>query len=236
VGYPRHYYFVFGGLTATATGQFNEIWQCGVRCLGGDSGYSTDPQALADSIATPFATWWASSASQMATWAKLTFIKVNNINADGLYADPITHEHIYTTQPTGTITTLNPAPVTCRYSWTTAASRGLASRGGIFPPVGLTSGAWEFIDPAQMTPLVTSAKKVLELAGGGTPSDPHGGVAAVVSRGKATKTYNPDGSYTTVWGTGLARQVTGVRIGNVIDIQRRRKSGVPEIYTASAWP
>jgi hypothetical protein len=35
---------------------------------------------------------------------------------------------------------------------------------------------------------------------------------------------------------GVIREITGVRVGNVIDVQRRRKDAIQEVYSAGPWP
>jgi hypothetical protein len=103
----------------------------------------------------------------------------------------------------------------------------MASKGRIYPPVtSSTQVITNYLAGADITKFIAGAKALLSalrLTGLGSPSEQP--QISVVSPG-TPKNGN----------VGASHQITGVRIGNVWDVQRRRKNQTPESYSGAAWP
>jgi hypothetical protein len=225
--YPQHWLFVFGG-TYSGASETGEIWQCGIRCqpAAGSAHTFGDEDAVLTALATPFNAWYILAAHSMRPDAKLAFLKLNEIAPDGTYADTTTtHQYDYATPAPGQGAASLPSILTLCWSWTTARQRGIASKGRIYPPtaIAVTSGAARVTSTVQNTNL-TAAKAMLDVM-----SRPNGVdfeiAPCVVSKG----THNGTG-------TGASEDITGVRIGDVVDVQRRRKNALVETYVAGVWP
>lgn len=219
MAYPRHALVTFGGTVVGSASTEDEIWQCGVRLDGDDSGFLSDPDSYLSDIATPLETWYAASSSVMRGDSHLKWVKANNIAADGTYADPVTHVHDYATPVAGGAAAgPMPAMLTCCFSWVTAAARGPAHTGRIYPPVWLPATSSEIISDANRTSYANSGKDLL----------------LVLANGFADVFGQP--SVVSKVGIGYKRHITGVRVGSVIDVQRRRKNALPEVYSSVAFP
>lgn len=103
--------------------------------------------------------------------------------------------------------------------------RGIASNGRIYPPISLTVTAGSPRVGASMQNSARDAGKALLSA----INQPTGGTFAiapcVVSRGA-------NGGL----GAGALELITSVRVGNVVDVQRRRKNALKESYVSANWP
>lgn len=219
VAYQQHFYAVFGGeLDPLANGSWTEVWQCGIRGLFNTDTPSVD--AWLASVGPTVGGWFADSSVAMHPKSRMSWMKCNAIGTNGKYSDP-SHPHTwFASSPyvgTGTAT-YSPFLALC-YSWTTSRLRGVGSHGRVYVPVGMpnTPSGSDIISSSQQGTAVTAAKTLLTR----------------VHTTVGTDTFNPailsnkDAS---------ATLITGVRIGQVIDVQRRRKNRVPEAYIGAAWP
>jgi hypothetical protein len=227
MGYPRHLLLAFGG-DLTGSSETGEIWQCGIRCApaAGSAHDYGDEDAILAALQGPFKTWFQLAANLIRNDCNLKYLKLNEIAPDGSYADPTaTHEYDYATPGVGGAAASLPAVISLVWSWTTARHRGIASKGRIYPPnvVTVTSAGMR-VSTATQNSHVTAAKNLLNVL-----SRPNGVdfelAPLVVSKGA-------NGGA----GVGAAEDITGVRVGDVVDIQRRRKNALKETYVAAVWP
>lgn len=204
-----------------STAASNEVWQFGVRVVSGGDGTGplTDPQAYADDIASDIASWFSSPDSGMSADAQLQLLKVNNINPDGTYADPVTHEHEYASGLVGgNSTTLDGISSLC-YSWTTPRARGLAHRGRVYPPNCTYTLAGPFaVNEASQEAALLAAGAFLDALTSGT-DDGSAPIPTVQSK----------------VGSGAFTGITGIEVGSRYDSQRRRANRIVESYAAAAW-
>lgn len=225
MAYKPHTLVAFGGVLDTAQTP-GEIWQCGIRVVttggSGDGLPLPNPQQYADGLAPLLSSWFGLTNHRIPSVARLDYVKVNNIGADGKYVDPVTHIHTYSPGiPGGSVATV-PSILCCVLSWSTAHTRGPGARGRIYPPnfaaAQFTPGSSRIL-ASDITALTLSGQDLLQaIVGGGGASDLEL-MPVVASRVNATNT-----------------PITGVRVGNVWDVQRRRKDAVPEAYTSLPFP
>lgn len=209
VAYPQHLLVAFGGTLPS-----NEIWQCGIRGLPQASASYGDRQDIADRIAPNLVDWFSTAANRMNNLASLTFVKVNEIAPDGSYVgNPVT---VDTAVTPGGRTSSVPNILSLCFSWTTAMKRGLAHTGRIYPPFAFDVQQGMAVTQSVQTDAVASAQNLLDAIADNASSF---GVAPYV-----------------VSAQGALHAVNGVRIGSIIDVQRRRKNALVESYETGDWP
>lgn len=214
MAYPPHHLLVFGGTLNVGAQAGGEIWQCGIRVTGvGD----TEDDTLA-AIGPRLLSWFSGQVGNMRSDSKLTFIKLNAIGPEGRYVNRgTTHVTFVGNPPSGATASSVPNFLSLAFSWTTDKPRGLAHTGRIYPPFALVDSNTARAGGTDVTKAVASAKALLTAV---APSGGQGtGAAPVVASAQ-----------------GPLQTITGVRVGDVIDVQRRRKDKAKEAYSASTWP
>jgi hypothetical protein len=220
--YTPHTLVTFGGVLNNAVPD-KEIWQCGIRLLdAAGTAPLADHQEFCDAVFTPLATWFALSTSSIGlpNTCELKWVKANPIASSGLYADDTTYLHDYTSPVVGGLAGASVDILALAISWGTAKTirkHSYATHGRIYLPVYtiLPNVAGMRITSAQAAAWAARGKALLSLLAGTTqPAMP------VVAS-------NHDGEI---------EPITHVRVGDVIDVQRRRKSALKEVYSSLAYP
>jgi hypothetical protein len=186
--------------------------------------------ASAEAIATRWSTFFTQFNNSFSNKYKTTVVKVALIRADGTTD---TGHISYYTYPTplqgGGSTQALPPQITLAATMTSQIQRGLAAKGRMYLP-GLNAGINGDngrIDGGFIGTLATAFKGFLD----GVNTDQTGGVKVMLaSKGHLVKPWTP-GTPKTYTG-GVSALVTGCRIGDVYDTQRRRRDGLAETYTA----
>ncbi len=213
--YAAHTLAQFGGRILTPSHP-DEIWSCGIRLTslsasGGEP--ATVNQAYANEVGPHLATWFATSTNGIPTAVKLDFLKVNEIEPTGRYLDKAnTVVWRNNTGNTGGNSTQNaPSFCTLAYSWTTAFARGPASKGRVYLPNFSYSASGSFVSDTDQQKALVAAVALLEVFV--NTSGTRQGVPVVASSiNSATEI------------------ITGARVGDVYDTQRRRKNAYREQY------
>lgn len=224
MAYPDHYLFQFGG-----TLHGTEQWSNNLRLVPNAGGVvetaETTDMALAD-LEADLRAFFATPTFH--TGLRCTFAKLNRIGPDGRYLSKTsTNARFFATPIAGTATSCHAPQVTVAASLTTAAVRGLASRGRIYLP-GL-SGAFGpvvadgLLSASQANTLRDAVATFLNNVNNwpGLDATWAGLDISVVSDGGLS-------------GVGQQRKVTGVRVGRVLDTQRRRRHSLVESYNVPA--
>lgn len=210
MAYPGHWLFVMGGVLDG--GADAEVWQCGIRgqLIAGDAPAEVN---FLNGINDNLATWYNAAASRMRTDSKLTFIKLNAIAPNGDYLHPNDpHTRVMNT-PGGQSPNI-PSFLSIATSWKTDSPNKRALNGRIYLPN--TPSA-----PVGTSRISANDRNAVMVAGVGLlgilRNEASGGsqgnfIAAVVSK------------------TGETHAVTRVRVGDVLDVQRRRKNALRESY------
>jgi hypothetical protein len=210
-----------GTLSGLAAG--DEIWSNSINFDVGLPGgnWVTNPQDWADRLATPLATWYAAAANNIVQTSRLTVLKVNNIDTDGHYADPVTHQHVYApTIAGGGGTGAAPAFCSVAYTWETGRTRGPGHRGRIYPPNYNYIPTGSTISAADTAAAAAAARRLLNVFLGVLDSAGH-----LVSPVVASKV-----------GAGINNAITGVSVDDIYDVQRRRKNALPSVRVALPFP
>lgn len=201
-----------------------ETWSCGLRVAntegigGAPDTEGWDMQALLDHYTEKTKEWFIRGTSMISSNASLAYVKFNRIGLNGRYQDEESHENVFApVQGANAGSRMYPNQVACVITLTTAVNRGPANKGRFYSPLPSVAvdqtGVIGLVDAQN---IAISAKTFIEalsdVPGIDVVSDP--GVV-VMSR----KLGNP---YT--------RRVSGVKVGRVLDTQRRRRRSIPEAY------
>lgn len=213
MAYPLHCLVAMGGHFTVPGG--TEVWESTIRVTPtGSPGHMPDPGSYMLEIAAAIGSWFQHADTAAATTTFLDYLKVNNIDADGHYHDGFTNIFNYP-QPTAGTGVEKLSIIECvAMSWGTEVTRGKAARGRMYFPnravVPDTPGLIT-VSAAGAHFVWVRAWALLEILRNvaGTQQ----AVPVVVSRS-----------------AGIMRIIESVRVGRVVDVQRRRKNAVPELY------
>lgn len=230
--YPTHYLWNFGGGLGS-----DEEWSCNIRFANNEPLALLDvtQQAIAQALGQMLAarmdienTNPTTPGPGISSDADLTYSKFNEIGPDGKYQSESTTNAYYFDRVPGFAGGDNvsyPYQICYGTSWVTDAVRGPASKGRIFVPSPYVAinGSTGTLDNTQTENQAQAWANILKAANDTialevevfTPP-----VAAVVS----------------AVGAGSWRPITGVRVGAVLDTQRRRRNKLAERYQSATLP
>lgn len=207
-----------------------EVWACNLRIGLGDPQTSAVSLESIDTwtrenvvdVATDVATWFEDGDALISAAARLDYVKLNAIDGNGRYfsqADTVQVEYGAADAPQGGTTAGDPQQ-SAVVSLLTDATRGRGSRGRFYPPTGqlTVDGASGRVSATLTERMAGAALDLLNnLANepGVDLSSPRVIVASDLGQ------------------PGPARSVTSVAVGNVIDVQRRRRNALPEAYSSA---
>lgn len=176
-----------------------------------------DVEALLTHYDTVIQAHHANSSAYISSRAKLTFVKFNRVDVAGHYVDETTFLHEFAPVNGGAVDVHYPNQICIAITLTTAASRGLACKGRIYAPLPVAAvvEADGLISNAAATSIAGAYKTFVEaladVPGVDTANSPGVCVMSKV-------------------GSGETRRVNGLRVGRVLDTQRRRRNALGENY------
>lgn len=224
MAYPYHYLFSFGGTLLGGT----EIWTNNIRFVGGGTpNEEYDERAICERLMTALAARFTAgtpNALGYSSAVRLQWGKFNAIGSDGKYASQTETVRFDLPSP-GVVGPAAPASyvpqIALAISWGTRRQRGRASKGRIYIPMPLNGpGASAQLDSAARQALANNwAACIDELNDVAQSVGQQRPIAAVVS--------GVDGSY---------EPISIVRVGSVLDTQRRRRNALVESYSSAAVP
>ncbi len=227
----RHLKVVFGG-SIEGEGKADE-WSCGLSMTVPsniwEGGVMDQPKM--DDVHADVVKYWTAIRSKFPVGVRLVYVKANIIGSDGFYVDKAQtwRKDVEPAMPGSGSSASLPWQTALVVSTRTAVSRGPGSKGRWFLPVPSTAILTNSGNIDTTTKNVigqASAQFVADLnnwPGLDWAQGPGSPVVAIVS----------DGGKSAV---PIARAVTGVRVGDRLDTQRRRANDTLEVYTPFALP
>lgn len=234
--YTPHTLLTFGG--ALNEGTDVEQWQCGIRVgmFGGSTSdlRLNDLTAYLNSIHGGLQTaWWAATQSSVqggpASFARIDWLKAANIGADGKYAGAT--DTAGGPNPAQYLTTLGagysnagnlPGFVTLAVSFHTAAATKYARHGRVYLPLALAaqaSGSARVPSGTQTNAANLGAAILTAIAKPvSSPANNTGAIRPIIASRH-----------------GEVAQINEIRVGDVLDVQRRRKKKLKESYLKQSW-
>lgn len=208
-----------------------EQWSTGFY-LGNLNSDAPDPGTTSASGIAPFwTTFFTAASTKVATVYKTHQIKVSQLEPDGDvdlsridiydYPEPITGTH-----------TLNlyPPQITLAATLTSDLQRGLASKGRMYLP-GIAADVTTTSPKISATDASNVATNLKTFFDGVNASGAVSGVAILASKGHKVD-LDPTTPDTYSYTGGKVAEVTGLRVGDVFDTQRRRRDGIQELFQA----
>ena len=223
------YAYKFGRVTISGTCfGAQEHWSTGFQ-LGqeGASPASVEPGG-AEVIATAWQTFFTASGNQFAAGYKTVSVKVALINENGTTDEENIDYFDYPAPISGAQAgTPYPPQITLAATLSSDYQRGLAAKGRMYLPgmVSTIDGTTGKLGATFVNTLVTNFKTFLDNVNAGQT-----GGAYVIIASKGHKTTDLDTNGQPVYLDGRNGRVTGCRIGDVYDTQRRRRNEFVETY------
>lgn len=224
-------------LTVIGSG-FGDTWSIGLRMRKADGAGEPDTwdlQGLVNAAAAPTQTMHQSQDLSHPSNVSLLRIKAAAVDASGHYPAGVdAAEYVYPAAVVGVVKSANSSgqafvipQSTIAVTLTTDTQRGYASKGRIFlPPCVLPIDTAGRLSVADATALGTAIKTWINALN----ALPQAGLVTVESKGRGVKSVDANGKVTWTYPTGGAsRPVTGVRVGRVVDTQRRRRRSLTEL-------
>lgn len=220
--YPPHHLLQWGG-----TLHDSEIWSNSVRLVH-NTGAAINSEILQTFLAS-FETKLRNylGGGLFHSGLNATYAKINAIQPNGKYvSDTQSNSRFFTAACRGSDTTALPPQIALAVTLLTANDRGLANKGrfylaglgGSLFTTSLANGRMS--GQAQSVATSASAAFLNDINNNPGLDALVGGLDVhVVSQGSP---FLP----------GVARKVTGVKVGSVYDTQRRRRNALPELYSA----
>lgn len=218
MAYTPHNLVTLSGTLTEKSGQ-DEIWQIGLRCLtlaGTDPYSGADMLSALEAMEDDVTAWFGSGSAGIMPSVHLTQLKMANIGPDGKYTEDA---QILPTDAVGSATPTRPAPSFCSlaYSFGTPLFGRVATHGRVYPPnfgYDTVSGTGTVAIGAQNAAIAACAAMLEAVQQHGSSSEL---VPAIISA------------------KGPSAPIDKIRVGNVWDVQRRRKYAVPETYVAANY-
>jgi hypothetical protein len=208
-GDSMHLYLQWGGKLPG-----NESWSCGLRMIKKGAGpwTSNDPAAMLAAVTTAVGAYHSRAGTSISPSAKLSFVKLNAIAADGHYIDETTREQVVGDTPGGGTDRYFPNQVALAVTLETGFSRGSAHRGRFYLPLPAipvaTTGLIDIGDAVGVRTSTETFRVALNA------------VAANWQVGVMSRKL----------GAPAQRPVTSIHVGRVLDTQRRRRRSLAEDY------
>lgn len=226
--YKRHWLLSWGG----TLGNGADIWANNVRFMNDefaneDSIDPSDMESHLDDFVGDIKELFAKPEAFISNSVECSWVKFNEIGPDGRYVDQATTHVRFLEGTTGDFarfkgvgsTPMNPTFVSICVTTTTGRQRGPGSRGRLFipqPAIGYDASGRISSGQAQM--IATAYGQFFTDLGDEAGIDTDALAPAVVSN---------------VGDPGPQERITGVKVGNVPDVIRRRKSALVETYATA---
>ena len=218
-------YFTWGGVIGSAVAPI-DVWQCGVKFAPVGAGEPAPSpgafESVAESISTRLVAYHSAPSSLVNTGAILTHFKLAQLGTSGHY---VTDPFEYTTPNTnGGGGSLGAPQLAMVVSLRSGSTLGRANYGRYYLPwtaVNLSSLTAK-LTAGQAAALVNDSVDMLSDVQGLLQSV--GGLAAPLRL-----------SIMSSEGAGTSRLVENLRVGDVVDTQRRRRNKIRESYEVAAY-
>lgn len=228
-------------MTAAYAHKFAKVTISGT-CFGGAEEWSTgfamgSPTADivgvnapgAQNLATAWSTFFTAPTSYISDSYKTTQVKVAMINTDGTTNVDEIDYYLYPTPVSGGGgSATNPAQITYAATLTSDKQRGLAAKGRMYLPgisLGVNNGTGK-VTSSFILQVLTNLQTFLNSAN--TAAGTSGKIILASKGRKQANSLDTNGQ--PIYIGGESAWVTGVRMGDVPDTQRRRRNSLVETY------
>jgi hypothetical protein len=207
-----------------------EQWSTGFY-IGDTGADAADPGSVTASALAPlWTTFFQHANAHISTSYKTTSIKVSQLELDGDVDLQMIDIYDYPAAIAGSSGGAPlPPQISLAATLTSDNQRGLASKGRMYlPGINLPMGA---LDPHvaifEQTNIADQLKVFIDAVNASATINGY-----VILASKGTKIVNPADPNQWAYALGKNARVTGLRVGNVYDTQRRRRNGIAETYVS----
>jgi hypothetical protein len=234
-----HMLLQWGGVFSPGAGQPVSDQFAGTIRFAGPGLDACDNDETCERVGDALRAWWVNANNFIPNQARLAWVKWNRITTEGKYASSNrTRLYVFDQQATTNNGARYPMQVAWTTSWRTDLERGRGSKGRTYWPtaVGLDPSLGMRVSPSNAATMAAASIELIQRLnvaanqgngatvpwpgpGGGTvPGDPSALRASIMSD----------------LGAGTQGIITTARVGNRLDIQRRRDNDVEEVYAEAA--
>lgn len=234
----NHMLFTWSGHFISSSNTVLDDFAGGLRFFGPGLAAANNENVM-NALAQTFCNFWADSRSGIPGTAMVDNFKWNEIGTDGRYvATDFTHNTLGEFRASGTVSTVYPSQVACATTWTTSIQRGRASKGRTYWPTAfpVNAGSRLRLTTAMQQGLADwSAELIRALSASALTAGPYvpGGDFQNGNGGNGEPS-GPVPSVMSNLGSGKTAVITGARVGDRLDIQRRRGDYSPETYVSAS--
>lgn len=233
----EHMLFQWSGHFVTSGNEVMDEFVGGLRFTGPGLAAADNDDVL-EAMAETFMNFWGgTSANGVPDGALVDSFKWNRIGLDGRYVDSgNTRWYTPNVGRRGPVSTRYPTQVACCTTWTTDFARGRASKGRTFWPSGFpvnTDSRFRVSTAATQAManwginLIRALNTTTETSTP-VPLPPSGGSVSPVASNLVASVMSDVGA-------GRTAIINGCRVGDRLDIQRRRGNRVAEVYASSEF-
>lgn len=219
-------YLTWGGTMPALAGQTGkEVWQCGVRfsAIGGAGSPSAGFQAFSlDDVAADIQAWYQNSNMHIASDVQLSWVKAALLRVDGVYAeDARIFSYLPALQGGGGSAALTPLQCSLVVTLASGQTTGRANYGRFYlPPMSVVRDYGQgTISSSYTAQIASQTTAMLQAVDGEISTLEHDWQLSIMSS----------------LGNGLTKPVAEIRVGNVMDTQRRRRNAIDESYSITAY-
>lgn len=212
---------------ATIQGTFGggvEEWSTGfyIGYEGGDADMPT--QQLADDVAAAWRNFMIAPGAQISGMWEATAVKLSSVGTDGKSNAADTVYANFSAVTKGTASQHFPPQVSLVCTMHSTIARGVGSKGRMYlPGVAASIDGTGKIPAGFFTGFNPPLKAFFNAVNASTATD---NVVVLASHGS----LNADGTPKVGGSAPIIKAVTGIKLGNVYDTQRRRRNGLQEQY------
>jgi hypothetical protein len=182
----------------------------------------------AQSVAIAWQTFFTNATSKVSNAFQTTQVKAAMIDTNGkTLVDDIDYYNYPTAISGGGGANWFPPQISLAATLTSDNQRGLAAKGRMYLPgvnAGIQATSAKML-PADVTGIVTNLKTFLDSV---NTAPGVSGKVILASKGRKSQDVGTDGQ--PIYIGGVSAWVTGCRLGDVYDTQRRRRNGLAETY------
>lgn len=207
-----------------------EEWSTGFY-MGNETADADLPtQQLADDIRNAFQTFFTAPTSEISSAWNFDTVKVSSVGTDGKSNAADTVFSTVTALKQGAQSNVYPPQISLVATMTSPLARGVGSKGRMYlPGVAKPFGMDGKIPGANVSAIATNLKTFFTAVNASSATN---NVVVLASQGS----LNADGTPKVGGSAPITKAVTGLKVGNVYDTQRRRRNGLQENYTTLAGP
>lgn len=208
-----------------------EHWATGLQMGNQDADVTSIDPLAAEKVADAWKVFWINSTYHFSNSFRTLQTKVSLINTNGTTdTGQISYHTLSPVSVGGSPDNPMPAQITLAATMTSQLQRGLASKGRMYLPgfAHTVEAATGKIPSARTAEVATGFKTFLDTLAASVYLPER---VVLASKGHKTATLDANGQ--PVYVDGVQQTVTGCRIGNVFDTQRRRRNELTEQYSTA---